>query len=147
MAPPCAMVIFGASGDLTKRKLIPALHNLRRGGLLSDDFAVVGVARQSLTDDEFRARVEEDLAACDEPLDQACHDWLLSRVFYLAGNGDQPETYRAIKEKLDGLNGHYRHNGNYLFYLAVAPTLFLPCLLYTSPSPRDGLLSRMPSSA
>jgi len=122
------MVIFGASGDLTKRKLIPALHNLRRGGLLSDDFAVVGVARQSLTDDEFRARVEEDLAACDEPLDQACHDWLLSRVFYLAGNGDQPETYRAIKEKLDGLNGHYRHNGNYLFYLAVAPTLFLPVI-------------------
>ena len=122
------MVIFGASGDLTKRKLIPALHNLRRGGLLSDNFAVVGVARQSLTDEEFRARVEEDLAACDEPMDQPCHDWLLSRVFYLAGDVEQPETYRAIKEKLEGLNGHYRHNGNYLFYLAVAPTLFLPVI-------------------
>jgi glucose-6-phosphate 1-dehydrogenase len=122
------MVIFGASGDLTKRKLIPALHNLRRARLLTDDFAVVGVARQSLTDDEFRARVEEDLAACDEPMDQPCRDWLLSRVFYLAGSAEQPETYRAIKEKLEGLNGHYRHNGNYLFYLAVAPTLFLPVI-------------------
>src|SRR6187200_46821 len=85
-APPCAMVIFGASGDLTKRKLIPALHNLRRARLLTDDFAVVGVARQSLTDDEFRARVEEDLAACDEPMDQPCRDWLRSRVFYRAGS-------------------------------------------------------------
>src|SRR5262245_1349460 len=127
-APPCAMVIFGASGDLTKRKLIPALHNLRRNGLLSDDFVVVGVARQPLSDEDFRARVNEDLGRCDEPADQSCHDWLLQRVYYLGGDVDQPATYQAIKEKLEALDGTYRNGGNYLFYLAVAPTLFLPVI-------------------
>ena len=53
-AAPCTMVIFGASGDLTKRKLLPALYNLRKAGLLSDHFAVIGVARSPMTDDEFR---------------------------------------------------------------------------------------------
>ena len=53
-APPCTMVIFGASGDLTKRKLLPALYNLRKAGLLSDHFAVIGAARSGMTDDEFR---------------------------------------------------------------------------------------------
>jgi len=90
-APPCAMVIFGASGDLTKRKLVPALFNLRRSGLLTDDFVVIGVSRQTLSDDEFRSRVDEDLGACDEPQDAPCHDWLLKRVFYLAGDVGQPE--------------------------------------------------------
>ena len=60
--------------------------------------------------------------------DQPCHDWLLSRVFYLAGDVEQPATYQAIKEKLEGLDAHYSHSGNYLFYLAVAPTLFLPVI-------------------
>src|SRR4029453_2546219 len=102
-APPCAMVIFGASGDLTKRKLIPALYNLRRNGLLSDDFVVLGVARQPLSDDEFRVRVDDDLVACDEPKDQACHDWLLERVYYLGGDVEQPATYLAIRGRLGAL--------------------------------------------
>jgi glucose-6-phosphate 1-dehydrogenase len=127
-APPCAMVIFGASGDLTKRKLIPALYNLRRNGLLSDDFVVLGVARQPLSDDEFRVRVDEDLGACDEPKDQACHDWLLERVYYLGGDVEQPATYLAIRERLESLDAAYRNGGNYLFYLAVAPTLFPPVI-------------------
>ena len=121
-APPCAMVIFGASGDLTKRKLIPALHNLRRNGLLSDDFVVLGVARQPLSDEDFRARVEEDLVACDEPQDQGCHDWLLKRVYYLGGDGAQPATYQAIRARLEELDATYKNGGNYLFYLAVAPS-------------------------
>ena len=64
-AAPCTMVIFGASGDLTKRKLLPALYNLRQAGLLSDHLAVVGVARSPMTYDEFRRRAKEDLDGCD----------------------------------------------------------------------------------
>src|SRR2546422_408117 len=58
---PCIMVIFGAAGDLTKRKLIPALYNLKKGDLLSDNFAVIGVARAELNDEEFRRRLRDDM--------------------------------------------------------------------------------------
>src|SRR5438874_6799394 len=59
--PPCIMVIFGAAGDLTKRKLIPALYNLKRSQLLSDNFAVIGVARAEMSDDEFSSRLRDDM--------------------------------------------------------------------------------------
>lgn len=61
IAPPCVMVIFGAAGDLTKRKLIPALYNVAKGNLLSREFAVVGVARADLDDAKFRAKMREDI--------------------------------------------------------------------------------------
>jgi glucose-6-phosphate 1-dehydrogenase len=122
--PPCVMVIFGASGDLTKRKLLPALHNLRRSGLLSDKFAVLGVARQPLSEDEFRKRVAEDLAACKEPQDTSCQDWLLQRTHYLSGDVGQPDTYANLKSRLEGFDAEYGTAGNYLHYLAVAPSFF-----------------------
>jgi glucose-6-phosphate 1-dehydrogenase len=123
-APPCAMAIFGASGDLTKRKLVPALYNLRRGGLLSDQFVVLGISRQSLSDEEFRKRSEEDLADCDNPHDPGCHDWILKRMYYLSGDVEQLETYLQIKARLEALAAQYKTGGNFLFYLAVAPTFF-----------------------
>ena len=61
VAPPCIIVIFGASGDLTKRKLIPALYNLKHSKCLSDNFAVLGLARAEMSDDEFRRRLREDM--------------------------------------------------------------------------------------
>src|ERR671912_2929746 len=83
-APPCTMVIFGASGDLTKRKLLPALYNLRKAGLLSDHFAVIGAARSVMTDDEFRRQAKEDLLGCDEGhSDAAVVDWVVLRLQYL----------------------------------------------------------------
>ena len=63
LGDPCVMVIFGAAGDLTGRMLIPALYNLARAQLLSQDFAVVGVARAQLSDDDFRKRVHDDIKA------------------------------------------------------------------------------------
>ena len=60
-APPCVMVIFGGAGDLTKRKLLPALHNLATSNLLRDEFAIVAVARQELTTEEFRQKIARDL--------------------------------------------------------------------------------------
>ena len=69
-AGPCTLVIFGASGDLTKRKLIPALYNLARHGLLSEDFAVVGFARRASTSEGFRTQLRKDVANfCDCELD------------------------------------------------------------------------------
>src|SRR5438876_8552564 len=92
-APSCVMVIFGASGDLTRRKLVPALFNLRVGGLLPDEFAVLGVARQPFSDEEFRKRVGEDLTECDQSKDPHCREWILQRTFYLGGDVERPEIY------------------------------------------------------
>ena len=99
-APPSVMVIFGASGDPTRRKLVPALHNLRRGGLLPDEFAVLGVARQPLTDDDFRERISEQLADSTSRSDPACRQWVLERSFYLGGDIEQPGIYEQIKKRL-----------------------------------------------
>ena len=125
-APPSVMVIFGASGDLTRRKLVPALHNLRRGGLLPDEFAVLGVARQPFTDDDFRRRISEQLADSNEPGDPACREWVLQRSFYLGGDIEQPGIYEQIKKRLADMDAQFHTGGNYLYYLAVAPALFAP---------------------
>jgi len=124
VVPPCLMVIFGASGDLTKRKLIPALFNLRRSGLLPDAFAVLGVARQPLSDEELRQRVDDDIQACEEPEDPDCREWLLQRVHYLSGDISQRDVYDRIAAKAAELDDHYKTTGNHLYYLATAPTLF-----------------------
>src|SRR6185436_17352070 len=94
IAPPCIMVIFGASGDLTKRKLIPALYNLKHSNCLSDNFAVVGVARVEMSDDEFRRRLREDMNqfATDE-IDDEEWQWLAQRLFYMSGDFDDDQTY------------------------------------------------------
>jgi glucose-6-phosphate 1-dehydrogenase len=123
-APPCVMVIFGASGDLTKRKLIPALYNLRQTGLLPDGFAVLGVARQPFSDDEFRRRVSEDIAQCGKPHDPECDRWLLERVFYLGGDIEKPDIYAKIGQRLGVMDSEFGTEGNYLYYFAIGPSLF-----------------------
>src|SRR5215831_15005983 len=85
--PACIMVIFGAAGDLTKRKLIPALYNLKKSNLLSDNFALIGVARAEMSDQEFRRRLGDDLKQfAAEQVDQQTWQWLGERLYYL--NGD-----------------------------------------------------------
>src|SRR5258708_11033508 len=87
ISPPCILVIFGAAGDLTKRKLIPALYNLRKNNLLPDQFAVVGVARAEMNDEEFRRRLSDDLHEfATEKVDPAVLEWLAQRLFYRAGD-------------------------------------------------------------
>src|SRR6185503_18762767 len=104
IAPACIIVIFGASGDLTKRKLIPALYNLRKSKLLSDNFAVVGVARAEMSDDEFRSRLREDMNqfATDE-IDDEEWQWLAQRLYYLSGDFDDDQTYTRIKTRVEEL--------------------------------------------
>jgi glucose-6-phosphate 1-dehydrogenase len=124
-APPCAMVIFGATGDLTKRKLIPALYNLTVSGLLPKQFAVVGVGRTPLTDDEFRQRMEEALEEfATVEVDGAKAKSLTCPFRYVTGDPGDIETFRRLAETLSKLDQEVGTSGNTLFYLAVPPSLF-----------------------
>src|SRR5437867_7020708 len=100
VSPPCVLVIFGAAGDLTKRKLIPALYNLKHSQLLSDNFAVIGVARAEMGDEEFRGRMRDDMNefATDE-IDEQEWKWLAERLYYLSGDFNEDETYARIKRR------------------------------------------------
>jgi glucose-6-phosphate 1-dehydrogenase len=124
-APPCALIIFGATGDLTKRKLLPALYNLAAGGLLPEGFAVVGVGRTDMSDDDFRRAMAEDLRRfATDGVDGERLDGLLGRLHYLAGSSDDGETYRRLGELLARLDRERGTHGCALFYLAIPPSLF-----------------------
>jgi glucose-6-phosphate 1-dehydrogenase len=126
-APPCALVIFGAAGDLTKRKLIPALYNLRRSELLSDNFLVIGVARAEMGDQEFRDRLRHDMTEFStEEVTAETWDWLAQRLVYLPGDFSDDATFDRLKERLSGADNENNTRGNYIFYLATAPTFFAP---------------------
>src|SRR4051812_42217309 len=126
-ASPCVMVIFGASGDLTKRKLLPALYNLRKGKLLGEHFGVIGVSRSPMSDDEFRARGSEDLQEADggKP-DGAIVDWLVKRLHYVPLDAENPASYQDLAAKITEVDREYDAAGNVVFYLATAPQLFGP---------------------
>ena len=124
-APPCVMVIFGATGDLTKRKLIPALYNLTTGGLLPDQLAVVGVGRTPLSEEEFRERMAEDLKEfATDGIDPARVEWLVRRIFYVSGDYGDSETFHRLRDRLAEIDHELGTGGSYLFYLAVPPSSF-----------------------
>ena len=120
----CAMVIFGATGDLTRRKLMPSLWRLERQETLDPCFSIVGVGRNKSDDEEFREemrRAVEEFSG--EPL--ANRDWeaFAARLSYLAADLTEDAAYRALADHLDGLGAGEAALGNHLFYLAVPPTL------------------------
>jgi glucose-6-phosphate 1-dehydrogenase len=121
---PCVVVIFGASGDLTRRKLIPALVNLQRGGFLPSDFAVVGVARTPMSDAEFREEAGPAGEAANDEKTRAAWAALAERVFYYAADATKPEALAGLKEFLAQINTRTGSPANYLFYLSVAPSFF-----------------------
>jgi glucose-6-phosphate 1-dehydrogenase len=119
------VVIFGASGDLTKRKLLPALINLARDHLLPQDFAVIGLARRPFSDDDYRKKIAGDLRELlPQPVEPDLWRWLGPRLSYLAGDLQDPDTYRAIAERLARCDRDQGTAGNYLFYLSTAPEYF-----------------------
>ena len=121
---PCIAVIFGASGDLTKRKLLPALYHLEQAGNLPEDFAVVGVARRPL-EGTFAGDMKEGIESGGGV--DATEDKLspfVDRICYHAMNFDDPSGYDGLKELLTQLDGKYGTQGNRLFYLATAPEYF-----------------------
>jgi glucose-6-phosphate 1-dehydrogenase len=125
--PACILVIFGAAGDLTKRKLIPALYNLREAELLSDNFAVVGVAHAEMDDKEFRQRLRDDMNQfATEEIKNEVWDWLAERLHYLSADFNDENTYSRLKTKLDEIDRERNAHGNRIFYLATAPQYFAP---------------------
>jgi glucose-6-phosphate 1-dehydrogenase len=124
--PPAAIVIIGASGDLTKRKLVPALHSLCCDDLLPPTTRVLGVARSEFSDEAFREHLYEGIAEYARHNDAICSQWdeFGERFSYLQGDYEDPGTYRRVAERLEELDaGGDGTGGNRLIYLAVPPTL------------------------
>jgi glucose-6-phosphate 1-dehydrogenase len=126
-ASPCVMVIFGASGDLTKRKLIPALCNLAKSHLLSTKFAVIGFSYDSMTTEAFRAQLTKDIKEfAPEPVDSKLWDWFLERIYYVQGDFQDSAAYEKLKVQIAAAEKTHSTEGNRFFYLAVSPKFFAP---------------------
>ena len=126
--PGCLLVIFGATGDLARRKLYPALYGLCRDGLLPDNFAVVGAARRRKTTAAFRAELFRELAGSARFPVKKGQPWsaFVRRFFYLPLDLRERSSYERLRRLLDELDGRFTAAGNRLFYLAVAPENFAP---------------------
>jgi glucose-6-phosphate 1-dehydrogenase len=124
---PCIMVIFGASGDLTKRKLIPALYNLAKDNLLSKEFALVGIARNELTSEQFRDMIGKEIGEyATTKVDPDLWHWLARRIYYLAGDFDDAVAYDKLRDLLAQIDKEHGTRGNYFYYLATSPSFFAP---------------------
>jgi glucose-6-phosphate 1-dehydrogenase len=123
---PATVVIFGASGDLTQRKLVPALHTLGCSGLLPAATQVIGVSRSELSNADFRQQLYGGVEAYARLKPGVCELWpsFGSRISYLAGSYDDPETYRRLAVRLSQHDGGAGTMGNRLFYLAIPPALY-----------------------
>jgi glucose-6-phosphate 1-dehydrogenase len=125
VADPCVMVIFGVSGDLTRRKLIPALYNLASQQLLSREFAIIGVGRTPMTTDEARKKYSEDFKQfITGTIDPDLWDWFVRRLHYVNGDFNDPATYDKLKETLGKVDHDHSTHGNFFFYMATAPNYF-----------------------
>ena len=122
---PQILVIFGASGDLTQRKLVPALYKLRRERRLPPETTIVGVARRDWSDDYFREQMREGIEQFSDGLgsEELWQDFAQG-LFYCSGDIDNPESYQKLKDLLSELDDKRGTRGNRVFYLSVAPKFF-----------------------
>jgi glucose-6-phosphate 1-dehydrogenase len=126
-ADPCCLVIFGASGDLTHRLLLPALYNLAASGLLPEAFALIGVARSESSSEAFRDDLAKSLPKfATRKIDDGVVKRLLGCVAYVQGDPDDDATYKKLGEELIRVERERATNGNRLFYLATPPAGFAP---------------------
>jgi glucose-6-phosphate 1-dehydrogenase len=123
---PATVVIFGGSGDLTQRKLVPALHTLACNGFLPEASRVIGVSRSELSDTDFRQQLYEGVEAYARLKPAVCEQWptFQKRVSYLAGSYGDRETYRRLAARLAQHDAESGTKGNRLFYLAIPPMLY-----------------------
>ena len=122
---PCAMVIFGAGGDLTKRKLMPALYNLAKSNLLPDQFAVVGVSIEPYTNEQFRDLMTKDIREYgDVTVELATWNNFVSKLHYVSGDFADPALFKKLGDKLAEIEKEAGTEGNVLFYFAIAPGFF-----------------------
>jgi glucose-6-phosphate 1-dehydrogenase len=123
----CSFVIFGVTGDLTHRLVIPALYNLTAAGLLPDKFCVVGIARKRMSNDEMRESLMKGLRKfATRPVDDAIAKRLLECVTCIAADPKDPASFDQLKQQLEKLEARRNTGGNRLFYLATPPNAFAP---------------------
>ena len=135
-APPCAMVIFGAAGDLTKRLVVPALYNLVQAGQLSQHFQLVGFDHNARSIEQWRKELTgamEDFVGQGgefhvDAIDQSAWSWLTGRMSYVQGDINDAGAYTQLRDHLAGLDKTASTAGNYLFYLAVSERFFGPAV-------------------
>src|SRR5208282_5030737 len=122
---PTTLVIFGATGDLARRKLLPALYNLAHDGALPERFHLVGVARRERDDDDYRSECEEAIRRFSRrPPDDEVLKSLLENVRYVPGSFDDGAVYTAVQEVLEGFDREAGESLNRAFYLSTAPNFF-----------------------
>jgi glucose-6-phosphate 1-dehydrogenase len=120
------MVIFGASGDLTKRKLLPAVYTLYKERLVPSNFSVVGFSRSEMSDDEFRSRMRDALEEFAGPVDNATWTKFAQGIHYISAHPHHPEEYKKLAHLLNELDRERATSANRVYYLAVPPSSFLP---------------------
>ncbi|HEX6910629.1 MAG TPA: glucose-6-phosphate dehydrogenase [Longimicrobium sp.] len=118
---PLVLVIFGGTGDLARRKLMPALWKLKTDGLLPDAFAIVGNSREEIDDDSYRQRMHGALVEFAEAPDAAAWKEFASRIFYVYGSTDNPQTFVELRRRLEEVDRDHGTGGNRLYYLALPP--------------------------
>ena len=124
-ADDCVLVIFGASGDLTRRKLLPAIYNLAEAGHLPERFAILGVARPSISESDYRQQMSARVTDAEgEPLDADKWRSVEERLHYVSGEFDDDRMYDMLAAALDQIRSRYSIAPNYLFYFAIPPDLF-----------------------
>ncbi len=128
-AQPCTLVIFGGSGDLSRRKLLPALYNLALDGVLPTNFAVLGFAMDDYDDERYRAFAHDGVAKFSRrPIDE--QHWLdfERALFYVRGRFDDGAAFQGLKRRLEEIEPKFGIPGNRIFYLAIPPSLIGVCV-------------------
>ena len=128
-SPPTVIVIFGASGDLTARKLIPAIYNLAHDGLLPADFYLIGFGRKAIPDEEFQ-KIAADAIKEFSRREMSADVWarLAPRTLYVSGGYDEPEAYGRLSQRIVGLEKDIGQPLQSLFYISTPPTVFAPII-------------------
>lgn len=125
-ADPCVMVIFGATGDLTSRKLFPALYNLALDGQLPQNFACIAFARRDKSDEEFRKEMYDAVTKFSrtKPIDEKLWAEFSRKIFYHRSEFHDDAGYESLKKRLEELDGQFGTKGNRLYYLSTQPSFF-----------------------
>src|SRR6266545_2264377 len=113
---PCTLIIFGGSGDLARRRLIPALYNLLLDGLMPSNYVVLGLGRTAMSDEEFRVTVRDGVVKHSrQALIEDTWNAFARHLFYLAGENDAPQTYTRLKARAEELERTFQLPGNRIF--------------------------------
>ena len=125
-AEPCSVILFGASGDLAKRKVIPAMYDLAQHNSLGERYAIVGFARTPMTDESFRATIGEAAKTISEvgPIEPAKWDAFSSNLYYSAGEYRDQNSYAQLAKRLAEIDAEKKLGGNRLFYLSTPPEVY-----------------------